>query len=71
MVGVGQSNIAGPQYITSVEIKPSIGATITSQAFVIIEVTGPLPNRRMKLVNANSNFIKWLILVSIDHQNEN
>ena len=44
-VGVGQSNIAGPQYITSVKIKRSIGATITRPAFILPKVTGPLPNR--------------------------
>ena len=40
IVGVGQSNIAGPQYTTSEEFKPSIIANLTSHEFILPEVTG-------------------------------
>ena len=70
LVGVGQSNFAGPQYNRIVDIKSSIGATLTSQAFVLIEVTVKYQTGVLKLVNGNSNIIKWLIPVLIDHQNE-
>ena len=44
MVGVGQSNIAGPRFTTTFRIKSRFAEQLDCQAFILPKVTGALPN---------------------------